>query len=968
MACYCNTWSFEDPRPLADNPITMARQAQIPEQDSVFDFKEIKQRFLDLNKARLRRTLGELRQRQREFVDLLPLLYHINHPTLPGYVSKTTPAGIPEYTPNNETLNLSKRISKSFAYKKRAYRRYHIQALYLMGSTGTIAYSNKSDFDIWICYDSSLKPDQIESLKKKSHAIEEWAETLDIDAHIFLVNPEEFKQGKHDALNKESSGTALHYLLLEEFYRTSLLLAGRYPIWWLVPPEYEQNYEEFVSDIKTKRFIHGRDNIDFGGLAQVPAEEFYGATLWLLYKGINSPYKSVLKTLLMEAYASEYPNIDILGLRFKQAIYNGENELNKLDPYLMMLDKVEEYLNQNQQTERLELIRRSFYFKVNEKLSEESSKESNWRRDLLNELVNAWRWTNSQIYLLDSKEDWKIQRVIEERNALMNELTHSYRFLSAFARQHSESNLIDPNELNLLGRKLYAAFERKAGKIDIIYRGITNNLNETHLSFHQLQGPEQAHFWVVFNGIVNENDAQYFPALKRAHSLIELLAWCYFNKIITPSTTIAIYANHSNLTEKELKLLSNAMASSFSDDILDSENIDDLKKPAAIKQVLTVINSGLDPFVQHTRRGEHLTSNRTDSLRYGGRLENLTNSIDQIIITSWNEVLTFRYQGVDGLFRCLHDYMQWMPPSQGIRPPAINSVSYSSYRGDAIASRSEKLFQNVLDCFYDPRNPAGTRFIMAIEWDYYVLSIQGDTLKHVNAGNIQSLRSYLSSPTNHYQHIVFDPETLNDDVLPLLFSLNRPNRVQVYFKIKDKLVDTYILDEKGSLFYQESDFYDATSLVNQYETFFDSISNRLSFSQDDSRHKQTEVEYEYNYVQKNNDGGWEVLKQRKNMFKQTQFVELQVIGNKVGDHLMFKVYLEGKEYSTMEHGEQLYRLIAEHILRIRKNSDTYPIYITDIDVSRSMIGDDSSEIQTIHYLNYKKYFEKKLQARLEKYN
>ena len=91
----------------------------------------------------------------------------------------------------------------------------------------------------------------------------------------------------------------------------------------------------------------------------------------------------------MEAYASEYPNIDILGLRFKQAIYNGENQLNKLDPYLMMLHKVEEYLNKNQQTDRLELVRRSFYFKVNEKLSEDGNKEVTWRRELIDELVST---------------------------------------------------------------------------------------------------------------------------------------------------------------------------------------------------------------------------------------------------------------------------------------------------------------------------------------------------------------------------------------------------------------------------------------------------------------------------------------------------------------------------------------------------------------------------------------------------
>jgi len=943
----------------------MARLAPTLEQDKSFDFKEIKQRFLDLNKARLKRTLSELRQRQQEFVDLLPLLYHINHPTLPGYVSKTTPAGVPDYSPSNTTLNLSKKLAKSFEYKKRAYRRYHIQALYMMGSTGTIAYSNKSDFDIWVCYDSSLKKDQIESLQQKSQAIEQWAQTLEIDAHIFLVNPEEFREGKHDALNTESSGTALHYLLLEEFYRTSLLLAGRYPVWWLVPPEQEHNYDEFVRNIKTKRFIHGKDNIDFGGLDKVPAEEFYGATLWLLYKGINSPYKSVLKTSLMEAYASEYPNIDILGLRFKKAIYNGENELNKLDPYLMMLHKVEEYLNKNNQADRLELVRRSFYFKVNEKLSEDSNKENNWRRDLLEELTHAWRWSNSQLYLLDSKENWKITRVIEERNALMNELTHSYRFLSTFARKYSESNLIDPKELNLLGRKLYAAFERKAGKVDIIYRGITHDLNETHLTIHQTQATDGTSFWGVFSGIVNQDEVNLYPPLKRAYSLMELLAWCYFNKIITPNTTTAIYAEDSHITEKEIKSLTSTMSSTFEHQSLDNDNIKELRRPAYIKDILTVVNTGNDPFSRHTRRGQHLTSDQTDSLRYGGRLENLTNSIDQVIVTSWHEVLTVRYTGIEGLFQCLHDYMKWMPPSQGVRPPAINSVSYSCYRGDAIAQRTERLFQTVLNCFYDPRNPPGTRFVMAIEWDYYVLSMQDDTLHYHNAGNLQSLKAYLSSPTNHYQHVIFDSETLNDDVLPMLYSLNRPDVVQIYFHIKGKYVHTYIIDEKGSLFVHDTQFYDAVSLVNHYEKFFDSTAKRMSFLQEEQSGASKPINFEYCYVQKNNHFEWEILKHNSNLFKQEKYLDLQVIGSKVGDNIMFKVYLEGKEYSTLEHGEQLYKFIANHILAKRSGKKDYPMYITDIDLAPSLIGNESATIQSIHYLNYKKYFENKLQAILE---
>ena len=43
-----------------------------------------------------------------------------------------------------------------------------------------------------------------------------------------------------------SSGSTQHNLLLEEFYRTSILVAGRYPMWWVVPPQFEKNYDEFI--------------------------------------------------------------------------------------------------------------------------------------------------------------------------------------------------------------------------------------------------------------------------------------------------------------------------------------------------------------------------------------------------------------------------------------------------------------------------------------------------------------------------------------------------------------------------------------------------------------------------------------------------------------------------------------------------------------------------------------------------
>ena len=941
----------------------MARQAQIREQDPIFDFKEIKQRFFALNKARLQRTRADLRQRQLDFLDLLPLLYHINYPTLPGYVSKHTPAGIPDYSPGNQALQLASRLSKSFVYKRRAYRRFHIQALYMMGSTGTIAYSTKSDFDIWVCYDSNLSPEQVETLTRKSTAIEEWARTLDVDVHIFLVNPDEFRLGKHGALSSESSGSALHHLLLEEFYRTSLLLAGLYPMWWLVPPEHEDQYDEFVDDIKRKRYVHSRDNIDFGGLTKIPADEFYGATLWLLYKGINSPYKSVLKTLLMESYASEYPNIDVLGLRFKRAVYSGENEINKLDPYLMMLHKAEEYLGKCNQPERLELVRTSFYFKVNQKLSENTGREDTWRRQLLAELTGAWGWSASKLFLLDSKDNWKIQRVIEERNALIHELTNSYRFLSEFARNHSDTNLINARDLNLLGRKLYAAFERKAGKVEIIYRGITHDLYETHLSLHRMRGEDNREFWIVFSGVVNEDDVATTSPLRRAYNLVELLAWCYFNKVLTSNSVIAIYHYGNELSDKEVKSIISMLEKTFQDGDFSDDNMEDLRRPARIKKVLTIVNAGTDPFLQHTRRGEHLTSNRTDSLRYGGRLENLAHSIDQIVMSSWNEVLTYRHTGIEGLFQAIQEYIRWSPPSNGIQPPSINAVSYSCYRGNAIAQRIEALFQDIMDCFYNRNHSAATRYVMAVEWDYYLLYLQDDILQYQKAGNLQALRQLLAKPTRDFRHVVFDSQTLSDDVLPTLFAHNRAGIVQVFFQIQNETVQTYILDEMGSLFTHESRFYDAISLVNQYERFFQSVHKRMQYlrAEGQGSHPQA-CKIQFFYVNKSKNNTWQLVQHRgNNLFKPEEYINLQVLGDRIGSEVIFTVYCNDREYSTVEHGESLYQHVANYILQQREVPDEYPIYITDIDLSKALLGLDYANVQTVHYLQYKRHFESRLQ-------
>lgn len=78
------------------------------------------------------------------------------------------------------------------------------------------------------------------------------------------------------------------------------------------------------------------------------------------FKSLTSPHKSLLKLLLMESYASEFPHPQWLCLALKQAVYRGDFSVESLDPYLLMYSKVDAYLQQGGSKQRLDLIRECF--------------------------------------------------------------------------------------------------------------------------------------------------------------------------------------------------------------------------------------------------------------------------------------------------------------------------------------------------------------------------------------------------------------------------------------------------------------------------------------------------------------------------------------------------------------------------------------------------------------------------------
>jgi adenylate cyclase class 1 len=936
--------------------------------------KTIKQRFFQVNNARLARTKSALGARQQIFLELLPMMFHVNHPMLPGYVSHQTPCGLAGYNPTKRDVQKTQRLSRSFTYRRQPTMRRRIHGIFLMGSSGTVAQSEKSDLDIWLCH-PSVSPEEALELKQKTDGISRWAATIGLEVHFFLMEDEKFRQGQRETLSTEDCGSSQHYLLLDEFYRTGLLIAGRIPIWWLIPPEEEKHYEYYADALRKKRFVRRDETLDFGGVGHIPAGEFIGAGVWQLYKAIDSPYKSVLKILLTEVYAAEYPNVEPLSTSFKRAIYNNQLDIDELDPYVVVYRKLESYLLAREEFKRLELVRRCFYFKVGKPLTRSSRDTSkSWQRQLMEKLVSQWNWSGAHLYSLDARNKWKVARVIAEQKQIVRELTNSYRFVLEFARRTRATAMINSQEMTILGRKLYAAFERKAGKIEWINPGIADSLIEDNLTFYQVQehstGDAQNRkiFWAVTTEEIKPEDISRDKPVRKADELTTLIAWCHFNSLLDATTRVTIIEGDHQVSEFELNNMvrslrqNSAIGKQYDSD--DNNKQDHFSQPMRPMQIQFFINVGLDPLAHIRTLGIERLSAQTDSFGYSGLRENLVLNVEQVLVNSWGEVSSRRYDGEHALIRCLSDYLQMLPPGTRGALPKLDIRCFCPTRASAIKLRVEELFRDIAACYYSGTRPANTRYILEIQREYYVLQFSDNHPTIDRAGNFDELLTYLSKPQKSYSPIVLDRYCLRNSPLEAITQLSQPGQIHIFYQCNESSADIYILDEKGSLLNYNTPFYDEHTLLAPLDQFIQStLFRRASENHDfDGSSLNTfdiddfTVEY-YEIIETGNT----VQLARRNAIKEIHignFFNVQaIVDQDMNGNSLCSIYCDQQEFNELEFGDELFNTTARFILSRRNSQQRYPCYITDLDLSRAHTEHATDATQTIHYLQAKQKLE-----------
>ncbi|MCO7593417.1 MULTISPECIES: class I adenylate cyclase [Pseudomonas] len=938
-----------------------------PDLEQGIDRKELaklRARFLQLNQGRLERAMEGLSTRQQQVLTLLPLLFHVNHPLLPGYVSGNTPAGVSGFEPDVQLLAEAQRLARSFTHKARHGNPPRpIHGLFLMGSLGTLAQAEQSDMDLWVCHAANLGEAELAELRRKCQLLEAWAASQGAEAHFFLIEPQGFVQGERDGqLGSDDCGTTQHYLLLDEFYRTAIWLAGRTPLWWLVPVYQEHNYREYTQVLLSKRFIRAEDDLDLGHLAHIPPGEFVGAGLWQLFKGIDSPYKSVLKLLLTEAYASEHPEVRCLSLDYKQAVFANRLDLDELDPYVMVYRRIERYLQRRGETARLELVRRALYLKVNKKLSEPGrSRVGGWQRRLLGRLAEEWGWNLRQLAMLDSRSQWKVRQVAAERRELVAELNHSYRFLGEFARSQNASSRADQRDLNVLGRRLYAAFERRAGKIEVINPGIAPDLAEDTLTLVQSPNRKEpgTHHWGLYNGNLGVHEWEHFSPIKRCRELLELLTWAHRNGVIDSSTRLALHPGVSDLSEFELFNLLGSLQQTIA---LPLETVSEIRllQPSVADEILLLVNVGIDPLRHHRDLNILMTTERTDSLSYAGVRENLVLTLDQVTLNSWNEVLVQRYDGEHALVRCLRDFLNSL--GQRKHRPRLRVRCFCHNRAQAIRQRVEDIFdtaQSLLD------QALNHRYLLQVAQYTHVLELQPGQVSLATLADHEAVLDCLGEERGEYSPLHLDANALQDHDLPLILGQGQPGCIQVFYRLLDGWADLYVLDEYNALWQQRLPLQDETHLLLPLQRFLRSVVIRRDALLPLDSLQQASLDILYYQLQPSGAGKARSLEPRPapSDGSDQPYYEVQAILQAgTGDDVHVTLYCDQQEFSELEHGDQLYAVVARQIIGRRRSAGNYRCYITDLDLSELLEDDQGS---TVLYLRYKRELEQALNDGLE---
>ena len=511
-------------------------------------------RFLNYNQHKLELIQSLLSPRRRRALTMAPYLLHFNPRLNSGPLTAipiNAPAGIcflkkpPRINEIfKEMLPEGQPPDKDVLWGAKA-EGLPIKSFFLMGSTGSIAQTPRSDFDFWVIVDKrELSRAALTALDRKCRVISQWIKKIGrTDSTFFLMDLEDVRANRFGATEGESAGTALAGLLKEEFYRSLTLLGGRIPWWWVTPPGGDEAaYYRTIKAAGELEKLSDRLFIDLGRLPRIKAGEFFGASLWELHKSLNSPFKSAMKISLLEVYADNPSPEALVAEQLKHRVFAGRKSLP--DPYLIMYDQISDHLTTADRSGDLDVIRICLYLKADTGLTSTEFKDRKaltGRKKAIAEYAAQWGWSSDLIDSLGSYQTWNLGKRLTLADQINKVVIGTYaRLVNKLRKQTAGQLAIDPADMTALGRRLMLFYGRAADRVAFLPSLLETSQPVAAVSLTPLGRAKggSSMVWEAVDGAIHKATEE--DRLLRTIGLPHLLAWLAVNDLAAPGVAFSL--------------------------------------------------------------------------------------------------------------------------------------------------------------------------------------------------------------------------------------------------------------------------------------------------------------------------------------------------------------------------------------------------------------------------------------------
>ena len=540
-------------------------------------------KFLDQNKLSLLTAFDIFKPSQADFFQIVPLLIHENCQFLEmGAIHSKTPCGISDYLPANQAVQIFERYTEKTNFQVKRSLTPLIEGLFTMGSVGSLAQTFESDIDYWVCINEDLIDSiGLERLRIKLDLLEAMAwDKFKTRVTFFIVDILKAKHNDFGGSTQESSGSAQSRLLKEEFYRTMIHVAGKLPLWAVLPTAISLNYYNMILE-RVAGFSNYHRYMDLGDIHAIPVNEYFGASIWQMFKWLKSPFKSVIKMALLEKYIHAYGKEPLLCNQYKNEWMNSSSHLKlaQNDSYIILLKHLIDYYRQANDSPSINLVLTCFFLKLEiSKQGEIDNTVFGLRKILLEKCLENWGWDKNRLFEIGKFREWPYANI--QRLSITIEHYMQTKFTQVkkqFENQSRGGLMISKEDRRVLERKVDIILLEKPHKIKriiLVSRG-DRHFERFHLKY--LPMPETPGTWELYhkNSKVRQDHEE---SLVKANSIEEIGAWLINNSLYGTHSIVNLIPNPTRVTHEDIEKLFKAMSDFFCPYIQEPVQFNELRR------------------------------------------------------------------------------------------------------------------------------------------------------------------------------------------------------------------------------------------------------------------------------------------------------------------------------------------------------------------------------------------------------